>query len=236
MGRDEWHSAQDWPPPESRETALYLHSEGRANTRHGNGSLQLEPPTRKEPPDQFDADPQNLVPPEPPGGEPPPRSAMFRPVDRGALQDRADVLIYSAKPVTRELVVAGAPRAELWVSADTPDADWVVKITVVSPDGAARAVAEGILRSSFRDSETEPRPIKPGKLYRMQVDLGHTAFAVAAGHALRVEIAASCFPMYDRNTNTGEGPFAVTARKARQTVYHRPGAASRIMLPVLIGQ
>ena len=90
--------------------------------------------------------------------------------------------------------MAGSPRAELWVSADTPDADWVVKITIVAPDGTARAVSEGILRSSFRESETNPSPIEPGKIYRVQIDLGHTAFALAPGHALRVEIAASCFP------------------------------------------
>jgi uncharacterized protein len=233
MGRNEWRTAPDWPPPEARETAFFLHSAGKANTRRGNGSLTLQAPGRDQLPDHFDADPRNPIPAEPPGGDPPPRSAMFRPVDRSTLQDRSDILIYTARPARQELIFAGAPRAELWVSADSPDVDWVVKITVVSPDGTARAMAEGILRSSFRDSEIKPAPIAPGKLYRMRIDLGHTAFAIAPGHALRVEIAASCFPMYDPNSNTGDGPFAVAARKARQTVYHGPRTASRIILPVL---
>jgi predicted acyl esterase len=233
MGRNEWRTAPDWPPPEARDTAFFIHSDGRANTRRGDGSLDSQSPARDERPDQFGADPQNPVPVEPPSGDPPPRSGMFRPVDRSALQDRQDVLVYTGTPVRNELVVAGSPRAELWVSADTPDADWVVKITVVSPDGAARAVAEGILRSSFRESEIKPSPIEPGKVYRVSVDLGHTAFALAPGQALRVEITASCFPMYDRNTNTAEGPFATSARKARQTVHHGRQTASRIILPVI---
>ena len=233
MGRNEWRTASDWPPPEARETGFYLHSKGKANTRKGNGSLNTRAATDDESKDEFEADPGNPVPVEPPSADPPARSAMHRPVDRAALQDREDVLVYTGQPAQKELVVAGSPRAELWVSADTPDADWVVKITIVAPDGTARAVSEGILRSSFRDSETNPSPIEPGKIYHIRIDLGHTAFVLAPGHSLRVEVAASCFPMYGRNPNTGEGPFATTERKAKQSVYHGARTASRIVLPVL---
>ncbi len=232
MGKNEWRTASDWPPPEARDAAFYLHSKGKANTRQGNGSLASHLPTSTLK-DVFEADPRNPVPVEPPGDDPPSRSSMHRPVDRTALQDREDVLVYTGQPARRELVVAGSPRAELWVSSDTPDADWVVKVTILAPDGSARAVSEGILRSSFRESETNPSPIEPGRIYRMRIDLGHTAFVLAPGHALRVEIAASCFPMYDRNPNTGDGPFATTERKAKQSVYHSAQMASRIVLPVL---
>ena len=88
MGRNEWRTASDWPPPTARETAFYLHSNGKANTRQGNGSLTMRPPTANEPQDEFEADPRNPVPVEPPSADPPSRSAMFRPVDRSALQDR----------------------------------------------------------------------------------------------------------------------------------------------------
>ena len=209
----------DWPPPEARETAFYLHSKGKANTRDGNGSLTMRPPAADEPQDKFEADPRNPVPVEPPSADPPSRSSMFRPVDRAALQDREDVLVYTGQPARQEFIVAGSPRAELWVSADTPDADWVVKITIVAPDGKARAVSEGILRSSFRESETNPSPIEPGKIYPVRIDLGHTAFALAPGHSLRVEIAASCFPMYDRNPNTGKRTIRDHGKK---------GAAARL--------
>jgi putative CocE/NonD family hydrolase len=233
MGRNTWRTAPDWPPPDAQETAFYLHSEGKANTRKGDGSLTMRSPSATEAQDTFEADPRNPVPVEPPSSDPPSRSSMFRPVDRSALQDRADVLVYTGEPARQELIVAGSPRAELWVSADTPDADWVVKLTIVAPDGTARAVSEGILRSSFRESETNPSLIEPGRIYPMKIDLGHTAFALAPGQFLRVEIAASCFPMYDRNPNTGEGPFAITERQARQSIYHSAQTPSRIILPVL---
>ena len=54
------------------------------------------------------------------------------------------------------------------------------------------------------------------------------------GHRIRLEVASSNFPRYDRNLNTG-APIAtatVTA-VARQAVHHRPGALSRIVLPVV---
>ena len=54
--------------------------------------------------------------------------------------------------------------------------------------------------------------MEPGRVYWIQVDLGHTAFQLASGHALRLEIAGSYFPVYDRNSHTNEGPFAASAR------------------------
>ena len=66
----------------------------------------------------------------------------------------------------------------------------------------------------------------------LRVDLGSVAARVRAGERLRVEIAGSNFPLYDRNLHTGEGPFSARILVARQKVSHRPAAASRIILPI----
>lgn len=39
MGDNVWHDAQTWPPEGFTPTSLYLHSDGQANTRRGNGRL-----------------------------------------------------------------------------------------------------------------------------------------------------------------------------------------------------
>jgi hypothetical protein len=121
----------------------------------------------------------------------------------------------------------------LWVSVDTKDADYAVKLVDVWPNGAAYPVAEGVLRLTHRDGDATAAPVTPGAVYMVIVDLGHTAFALAPGHALRLEIAGSYFPAYDRNLHTGAGPFSAEAVKATQTIYHGPRRASRVVIPVV---
>src|SRR5207237_201979 len=79
----------------------------------------------------------------------------------------------------------GQPQMELWVSADTPDADWVVKLIDVHPDGYCHALATGVRRGSARDSELDRSPLGAGKKYLLKVDLG-PAGARAANRPRRV--------------------------------------------------
>jgi putative CocE/NonD family hydrolase len=158
---------------------------------------------------------------------------MFRPVERGVIEDRDDVVTYTSAPQTEPLLVAGSPRADLWVSVDNRDADYAVKLVDIWPTGAAYPVAEGVLRLTHRDTDAKASPVTPGQVYRITVDLGQTAFQLARGHSLRVEIAGSYFPAYDRNSHIGEGPFSKTEEKAMQSVYHAPATPSRIVIPVL---
>jgi putative CocE/NonD family hydrolase len=232
LGLNQWRTAPDWPPPDAVETSLYLHSQGQANTRKGNGLMTALRAAKDESPDLFMADPANPVPVEPPGGEMMPRSSMFRPVERGSIEDREDVVVYTTAPQTEPFLVAGNPRADLWISVDTQDADYAVKIVDVWPNGAAYPVAEGVLRLTHRDTDAKASPVVPGEVYHITVDLGHTAFQLATGHSLRMEIAGSYFPAYDRNSHTGEGPFSKTEQKAMQRIYHTPAMPSRVVIPV----
>jgi len=207
------------------ETSFYLRSEGHANTRKGNGVLTAMRAAKDESPDQFASDPGNPVPVEPPGREPMPRSSMFRPVERGIIEDRDDVAVYTAAPQTESMLVAGNPKADLWVSADGRDADYAVKLVDVWPSGAAYPVAEGVLRLTHWDTDAKASPVTPDKVYRITIDLGHTAFQLQPGHSLRMEIAGSDFPAYDRNSHTGDGPFSTTGAKGNATCLPHPGDA-----------
>ena len=123
--------------------------------------------------------------------------------------------------------------ADFWVSVDAPDADWAVKLVDLAPNGVARGLAEGILRASDRDPVKYPALLNPGRRVHLTVDLGHTAATILPGHALRIEIAGSSFPMFDRNLHTGEGPTGARKQVALQTVYHDRNFASRLRLSVL---
>jgi hypothetical protein len=109
-----------------------------------------------------------------------------------------------------------------------------VKLIDVHPDGFAPHLARGILRGRYRRSLLKPELMQPGQVYEITVDLGPAAATIAKGHRLRVDISGADFPLYDRNPNTAEGIFGKQTAIATEQVHHRPGAPSRIVLPVSI--
>jgi uncharacterized protein len=232
MGDDVWRTAATWPPEGSSLISLYFHSGGHAQTRNGDGVLAWAAPHNGEAPDSFRSDPDDPVPAEPGNAPSPSRATPWRPLDRRSIEDRRDVLVYTSTVRTAPLTIAGRLTADLWVSADAVDADWAVKVVDVAPGGAARGLAEGILRSSGRDPIEYPALLTPGRRYRVTVDLGHTAATILPGHAIRAEIAGSAFPMFDRNLHTGAGPTGEHKVIASQSIWHTPVAASRLILPV----
>jgi putative CocE/NonD family hydrolase len=234
MGDNVWRDAQTWPPEGVVATSFFIHSDGQANTRNGNGRLSRQAPTQEQPADSFKADPANPTPSSPVTATRPLKAAVWGPVDQRATEDREDVLVYTSDVLTEPLTFAGNIEAKLHVSTDTPDADWVVKLIDVHPDGFAPHLARGILRGRYRNSLIKPELMQPGVVYEITVDLGPAAATIAKGHRLRVDISGADFPLYDRNPNTAEGIFGKQTAIATEQVHHRPGAPSRIVLPVSI--
>ena len=231
MGDNVWRNTTTWPPPRFESTAFYLHSQGQANTASGDGTLNRTPPSAQETADSFQADPDDPTPACPVTETRPLMSATWAPVDQRPIEQRQDVLVYTSAAFTTPLTFAGNATAQLFVSANTPDADWVVKLIDVRPDGFAQNLAVGILRGSFRNSETRPTPLEPGKIYEINVDLGPIAARINKGHRLRVDVCGAYFPLFDRNANTGEGPFSKGKSVTTEHVYHDPIRMSRIILP-----
>jgi putative CocE/NonD family hydrolase len=232
LGDHVWHDANTWPPEGVRPTEFFLHSNGDANSRSGHGRLSRQAPTANQPSDSFQADPAQPVPASPVTETRPMKSAVWGPVDQSPLEDRKDVLVYSTEPLEQPLTFAGNLEAKLHVSTDTVDADWVVKVVDVHPNGFAQNLATGIQRGRYRDSLLKPALMEPGKVYEITVDLGPCAASLAKGHQLRVDICGSLFPLHDRNPNTAEGIFGHRTTVATEQVHHRPGALSRLLLPL----
>ena len=61
MGADIWRSEPDWPLPNTAYTDYFLHSDGSANTRRGDGTLSTTSP-QGEPSDTLVYDPHQPVP------------------------------------------------------------------------------------------------------------------------------------------------------------------------------
>jgi uncharacterized protein len=227
MGKNRWREEQEWPLARARHTAFHLHSDGRANSRHGDGRLAARPSAR-QPPDRFVFDPWDPVPTGSMGGY------SRTPADQREIQDRQDVLVYTSEPLAAPLEVTGPIELVLWVASSAPDTDFTAKLTDVHPDGTARALTDGILRARYREGRDRERLLEPGRPTELRIDLGATSNLFKAGHRIRLEVSSSNFPRFDRNPNTGRAfGEEVELRRAEQTVFHDAARPSRLVLPVI---
>jgi putative CocE/NonD family hydrolase len=122
----------------------------------------------------------------------------------------------------------------LYAASSAPDTDFMAKLCDVRPDGYSQNVVEGAVRARFRDSLSAPSPIVPERVYEYKIDLWATSHVFKAGHRLRLEVASSNFPRYDRNPNTGHDLFADDeVARANQSVFHDARYPSRLILPVI---
>jgi putative CocE/NonD family hydrolase len=233
MGANEYRLEDDWPPPQARSTKYFLHSNGKANSVRGEGSLSTSAP-KSEPADSYIYNPANPAPTM--GGplccdaehmEPGPR-------DQRAIENRDDVLVYSIGPLPTDLEVTGPVTADLFVKSSAVDTDFTAKLVDVTPDGFAQDLTEGILRMRYRSSPEHATFMNPGQIYEISLDLWATSNVFLKGHSLRLEISSSNFPRFDRNLNTGEEiKFARTMATANNTILHDAQHPSSLILPVM---
>ena len=233
MGRNQWAYEREYPIARTQYRPFYFNSNGQANTAAGDGRLSWTKPADVSIADRFKYDPANPVPslggnnccgtPTPTG-----------PQDQRPIEKRPDVLVYTSDVLQEELEVTGPVKVVLFASTDAVDTDFVAKLVDVYPDGTSYNMAEGIVRARYRESLSKPTLLKPGQVYRFDIDLVGTSVAFLKGHRVRVQITSSHFPQFDRNPNTG-AKFGTSAevKAAEQSVYHDAERASHILLPVI---
>jgi len=223
MGAGSWLTGDAWPLPETAERSLYLGSDAGAATLWGDGVLLDGPGAAGA--DTFLSDPANPVPSI--GGDLGISAAVC--ADQRPAECRADVLVYSTPVLAEAVSIVGDVSAELYVSADVPDADVFVKLVDVYPDGTAYNLAQTAARLRYRSGHQTPASLVAGQVYRVELRGITTANYFGPGHRIRIEIAGSSFPNADRNWHTGgrndldsDGPVA------HLTLYHGGGHPSRI--------
>jgi putative CocE/NonD family hydrolase len=234
LGEDTWLDAASWPPPQAQQQRWYLDSAGKANGAAGDGRLTPTPP-RRESQDEFTYDPRSPVPsrggPVCCAGDPAVRAG---PVDQKDVEARRDVLVYTSEPLAAPLRIAGPLHATLRFASSALDTDVVARLVDVWPDGRAINIQEGALRARYRQGIARPALLVPGEPVTLDVDMRSIAYALPAGHRLRLDITSSSFPRLERNLNTG-GDNARETRGvvARNQVRHGGEAPSYVAFAVL---
>jgi hypothetical protein len=110
----------------------------------------------------------------------------------------------------------------------------MAKLVDVHPSGFAQRLCDGMVRARFREGMVNPSLIKPGVIYRYEIDLWNTSQVFFKGHRIGLEVASSAFPKYDRNLNSGEDlATGVRMLPADQAVYHDREHPSALILPVI---
>ena len=223
---NKWISADVWPP-RSTPRKYFFSSDGHANSVRGTGRLLERPSSGSA--DSFDSDPMKPVPSHG-GGCCLPEAAL----DQSDIEKRNDVLVYSTDRLTAPLDVAGTVGVTLQFSTSVPDTDLAIKLVDVYPDGKAINLADTIQRLRYRNGIDKESLMKPGAVYRVTLRQMAVASRFGIGHRIRVEIAGSNFPLYERNMNTGGRNFDETdAIVAHNSIYHDADRLSVLELPVV---
>jgi uncharacterized protein len=228
LNSSQWKTANSWPPPGGRPVRLYLASDGHANSLSGDGKL-LPQPSSGAAADEFVDDPLHPVPSL--GG-----SCCSHQVsrDQSAIESRQDVLVYTSDSFRDTTRIVGDVNVTLSVSSSAPDTDVMVKLVDVDADGRPFNLTDTAVRMRYRKGDGSIALMQPGQAYRVKVTGLVTATDLLPGHRLRIEVAGTNFPNYERNLHTGGRNFDEQAAQiARNRILHDAHNASFIEFDTL---
>jgi putative CocE/NonD family hydrolase len=167
------------------------------------------------------------VPVNAPGG-PAAASGQF---DQAALELGNNLLVYSTGPLEKPLWIFGIPRVVLYCATSLGTADFTAKLVRVLPNGVAEFICIGIARSNHLFKETK---YTADKIYRWDFSLGPTSCRFSKDDRIRLEIASSAFPLFDRNPGSDVPSCQATSwdwRRSTQSVFHGRVCPSALYLP-----
>ena len=245
-GENKWKEFNAWPPAGKTDQPIYLQP---------NGKLSWDKPTVALGFSEYVSDPAKPV----PYTEDVHfyRTTSYMTDDQRFAARRPDVLVFQTDVLNEDVSLAGTLIADLCTSITGTDADFVVKLIDVFPEGfsygderfSRRSQPQGylmdsyqmlvrgeIMRGKYRNSFEKPEPFIPGKIEHVKFELPDIAHTFQKGHRLMVQIQSSWFPLADRNPQKFMNIYAAHENdfeKATVRIYHEIQHSSQIILPVI---
>ncbi len=214
---NEWRTADQWPPVKTRERRLHLRADHSAGFGGGSGSGRLT----------YTSDPANPVPSV--GGYE--LTIPAGPRDQRPVESRPDVLVFTTEPLAEPLELLGNVVARVRLASSAPDADLIVRLCDVYPDGRSFNICEGALRLRFRNG-FEAGELLPSEPVDVAITLWPTSMIFNRGHRLRVHLASSSSPALEPNLQNGLGPRKGAPQTAKlEFVFD--GKLPHLVLPVV---
>ncbi len=216
-GARQWRGHDVWPPTQAKPLTLWLGPEGE---------LGAAPPTKRSASDAWISDPAAPVPFT--------QTIAIGMVPEYMIEDqrfasrRPDVLTYEGAVLEADTTVAGPLAAHVFLSSTAADADVVVKLIDVWPDGETmplppadqqpahacprtsdgKAIAMGgfqqmvrseVFRARYRKGYERGVPLERGKPNEIVVPLQDVLHTFRKGHRVMIQIQSTWFPLVDRN-------------------------------------
>ena len=245
-GADHWDRPKVFP--ESCEKGCPVESKPIYLTADGSLSFEAPSAAKGSKFDEYVSDPAKPVPYRPRPVDPADGMGWrtWLVTDQRFVDGRPDVLTYISEPLKEPMKLSGEPVVHLIASTSGTDSDWVVKLIDVQPDRVAPPVemsgyelpiATDIFRGRYRTSFEHPEPIKSNEPLPYVFGLPMVNHTFLPGHRIMVQVQSTLFPLYDRNPQQYV-PNIFEAKledytKATQRIWHTPGHASFISLPVV---
>jgi predicted acyl esterase len=141
------------------------------------------------------------------------------------LDSRADDtwgLRFDTPPLRDAVEILGFVKAHLYVASTAPQANWIVRVNDLAPDGTSYIVTYGFLNGTHRHSHVTPEKLVPGETTELNFSLFCTGYRFLPGHRIRIVVTNAYFPV------VWPSPYPMIT-----TLFTGGAHASRIDLPVL---
>ena len=165
------------------------------------------------------------------------RDNSYMVADQRFASERADVLSFVSDVQEDVLKLQGPVKVDMNVSLSTDDADLVVKLIDVYPDGYQMLIRGDVFPVRYRKGYASPKPAVPGEVMNIQFTMNDIAHWVQPGHRLMVQIQSSWFPLVNMNPQKFMDNIYMAKpedyQKSEVTIYHQKDLQSRILLPVM---
>lgn len=227
VGEERWKTAQNWPVPETRVADIYLTSGGSANTSLGDGGLAWEKPER-EGWDAYDYDPENPAVHIIDMSE----NEIQVPEDYTEEEGRRDILCYTSDVLERDVVITGDMTAQLYISSDAPDTDFIVRVTDVDESGRSVKLADGILSARYRNGFEKSEFLRKDEIVCLNIRTTKISNCFKKGHRIRLTITSGAENFVFPNSNTEEGYNSTRVAVAHNKVHHGGAHASKLTVRI----
>lgn len=147
-------------------------------------------------------------------------------VDNASLEERADTLVFTSKPLLERMDIVGAPKASVFISSSQPSFDVFVRLSRVNEKGVSTNITDAIRRI-----QTDPNSNHP---VEVELELWPTAIRLSEGERLRVLIASGAHPRLARNLGHGDLASQVVSDEffsSEITLHLGPNHRSAVSIP-----
>ena len=224
-GSDQWQKSDVWPSAGLDYTKIYLSSDR---------GLSFKAPEDAESFSSYISDPASPVPFMADASS---RDNTYMVEDQSFASERCDVLTYTGVELKDVMKLQGPVKVDLNLSISTTDADIVVKLIDVHPDGYQMLIRGDVFPVRYRNNISHPSPVIPGEIFNLQFTMNDVAHWLQPGHRLMVQIQSSWFPLVNMNPQTYlENIYTASQEdyvKSEITVYHQKNIQSAIHLPLI---